>query len=421
MFEKVKNLFASEKKDIGSSRELSETYGFILGGEESEFSPRNYKTFAKRAYIANVIAHRCIDERATAMGTLNWQVFDGDKEVDDNHPYARLLARPNPTQGTSAFFSEIEYYMLISGNNYMVPNNAQFDPNVTMQSNGVPTELFNLRPDRVVVGASDLNMVPIRYTYMPRGIGNHDSEVVYPVDQITGQANVLHTMFFNPLNRFVGLSPIEAALTAVETHNTAVTWNYSLLKNGARPSFVITVKGKTTKDQKEQLRQRIDDVFAGGNNSGRPMVLGDDMEAKELGLSPKDMDYANTKASFAKDIATAFRVPPILINVGSDSTFANMKEARLSMWEDTIIPQADLIRDELNNWLSPQFGDNIRLDYDKNAIDALIERRQQKSDALEKVSYMTVNEKREASGLEPIDGGDVLPTVKPTVTVNGAE
>ena len=65
--------------------------------------------------------------------------------------------------------------------------------------------------------------------------------------------------------------------------------------------------------------------------------------------------------------------------------------------------------DELNTVLVPRTGnDDLIMKPDFSKSIALINKRARERESLDKVSYMTINEKRKQIGLEEIDGGDEL-------------
>ena len=141
------------------------------------------------------------------------------------------------------------------------------------------------------------------------------------------------------------------------------------------------------------------------------MLLEGGLDWKEMSLSPKDMDFLNAKLQSARDVAAAFGVPPMLVGVPGDSTYANYREARLALWEETILPLLDFIADQLNHWLSPRFGDHLKLAYDKDEISALSPRREEAWARVQGAEFLTLNEKRAAVGYAPLDGGDDLPAL----------
>ncbi|MDH3381899.1 MAG: phage portal protein, partial [Flavobacteriaceae bacterium] len=97
-----------------------------------------------------------------------------------------------------------------------------------------------------------------------------------------------------------------------------------------------------------------------------------------------------------------------LIGVSGSLTFSNFEQARLAFFDDAVLPLLDHIKGELNNWLVPQFGEDLYIDFDLDAVEALAPRRKEAWDRLSLANFMTINEKRQRLGLEPLAGGDKL-------------
>lgn len=139
------------------------------------------------------------------------------------------------------------------------------------------------------------------------------------------------------------------------------------------------------------------------------MILEGDFDYKEMGLSPKEMDFSNMKNLSARDIALTFGVPAQLVGIPDAQTYANMAEARLALYEETIIPLLRHIESDLNEWLVPSYGDDLYLKYDIDDIPAITERRRMVTDNILRAvqeGVLTRNEARERLNLEPISGGD---------------
>jgi HK97 family phage portal protein len=242
-----------------------------------------------------------------------------------------------------------------------------------------------------------------------------DNKRFFPVNISNGQSHILHLRNFHPLDDWYGLSQVEAAAYSIDQHNQAAIWNQALLQNGARPSGAMVVKashdggsGVLSDEQFMRIKEQLDEKYCGSINAGRPLPLEGGLEWQEMSMSPKDMDFIEAKNSAARDIALAFGVPPQLLGIPGDNTYSNMQEARLALWEETILPLLDYTTDALNNWLVPMFGEKLLLAYDKDEISGLSARRESIWQRIENVSFMTINEKREAIGFAPLDGCDVL-------------
>ena len=54
-----------------------------------------------------------------------------------------------------------------------------------------------------------------------------------------------------------------------------------------------------------------------------------------MGFSPSDMEFQKTKEAAARDIAIAFGVPPILLGIPGDATYANYQEANRAFFRLT--------------------------------------------------------------------------------------
>ena len=124
------------------------------------------------------------------------------------------------------------------------------------------------------------------------------------------------------------------------------------------------------------------------------MLLEGGLDWKEISLSPKEMDFLEMKHSTARDIALSFGVPSQLIGIPGDNTYSNMSEARLFLWEQTILPNIDIILSSLNNWLTPLFDKNIELFYDKNDIIPLSVRKENFWNIVNNSNFLTNEEKK---------------------------
>ncbi|MBP9752939.1 MAG: phage portal protein [Proteobacteria bacterium] len=357
----------------------------------------SYDQLAKQGYVKNVIAYRSIQLIARGLASIPWLLYTKNHELE-NHPLLNLLKTPNLKQADSSFREELVSHLLINGNAYILK---------TLSDNNLPLELHLLRPDRMTILKGD-SSIPYGYVYE---MGN--KKYTFPLDPLTGQCQILHIKFFNPLDDWYGMAPLQAALKAIDQHNAVGDHNLALLQNGGRPSGAFVVKpseyGSVLSDrQRESLSKDLKEAYEGASNAGRVLFLEGDFEWKEMGLNLKDLDYIDGKNLSSREIAQAFGVPPMLVGVPGDATFANYKEARYHLWEDTILPLIDLIVGELNKWLCPHFNQALHIAYDADRIPALSLRRESSWAKIAEVSFLTINEKRHAVGYGDHKDGDKL-------------
>ena len=398
MTNKFKQIFSNlQSKSAMSKKQKIGNQSYFYEMNAPQWSSREYEQFADQAYIKNVIAHRSINIIAQGAASVPWALYKikGQNKVKlQNHPLLDLLHRPNPFYAGAEFFENIYAYKLISGNAFI---------QAVGQDNYSPKELYILRPDRVSIVPDDYGNAA-GYIYKVNNL-----EKFYPCNKINGQSNILHIKNFHPLDDFRGLSSVEAAAFSIDQHNQAAAWNKSLLENAARPSGALIVKdngsygGNVSEEQYLRLKEQMDEAFSGNQNTGRPLLIEGGLQWQEMSMSPKDMDFIEAKNSAARDIALALGVPPQLLGIPGDNTYSNMQEARLALWEETIIPLLDHLTDSLNHWLVPMFNENIRLEYDVNDISGLSSRREKIWARIENASFLTENEKRQMVGLSPME------------------
>lgn len=360
------------------------------------WTPRNYETLAREGYGSSAIVYAAINARARAIGGLQWLVQQrrgGQWRELEEHPLSALLARPNPMQGGARFFENMIGYQLISGNAYI----ERVGPGTGAgRFARAPRELYTLRPDRVTVVPGDQTNLVARYEYRA---GGAVVELPAPL--------VLHHKFFAPDHDWYGLSPLQVLARTVDADNTAVNWNYSLLKKGGRPSGALVTQKSLRDEQFTRLQAMVNQEIAGSDRVGSPLLLDGGLDWKEMGLSPKDMDWLESRKRNAQDIAMGYGVPAELIGL-KEATYENRREARRAFYTETVLPDADVLKAELNNWLVPLYGDRILLDYDRDAIEALQEDREKVWTRVQKADWLTLNEKRVATGYDERPDGDVV-------------
>ena len=358
---------------------------------------RDYVSLAREALLTNAVAYRCVRMIAEGAASVPWRLYDGAHEIE-SHPLLTLLAKPHPQEDGTSFFERWYSFLQASGNAYLKAALA----------NGEVLALFNLRPDRVTV-VPGANGWPQAYDY---SVDNRTTRIAR--DPTTGFLPLLHATLFHPLDDYYGLSPLLAAANAIEIHNGGSTWTRALLDNAARPSGALVYKGPDgapglSDEQFQRLKRELADAYQGSASAGRPMVLEGGLDWKAMSYSPADLDFAKSRNLAAREIALAFGVPPLLMGIPGDNTFANYKEANLTFWRQTVLPLVARTASALTRWLVPHFGDTLRLSFNADAVEALALERETVWDKLNGATFLTLNEKRAAAGYGPLAGGDVMP------------
>lgn len=377
-----------EKKASATGRVIA----WASTGRGVAWSPRDAVSLAKAGFQGNPVGFRAVRLIAEAAAALPVVCQDAERRFEV-HPVLSLLARPNAGQGRAELLEAVYGHLLLSGNAYVEAVGA----------GGLPVELHVLRSDRMalVPGADGW---PVAYDYAVGGRTHR-----FAVSE--GLSPICHIRSFHPQDDHYGLSPMQAAAVAVDVHNAASAWSKALLDNAARPSGAIVYKGADggsvlTPDQYDRLVAEMEAHHTGARNAGRPMLLEGGLDWKPMGFSPSDMEFHETKLAAAREIAIAFGVPPMLMGIPGDATYANYQEANRAFYRLTVLPLAQRVLAGLSHWLRGFTGEAVELRPDLDQIPALAAERDQHWARVGAATFLTEAEKRAALGLPRIAEGE---------------
>ena len=361
------------------------------GSGHGAWGPRDVASLTRNGFVANPIGFRAVKLIAEAAAALPVVLQDNERRYD-THPIKGLLERPNGGQGRAELFEALVGQLLLTGNGYLE----------AVGGDDIPLELHVLRSDRmkIVPGADGW---PVAYEY---GVNGRKHRFAVR----DGQSPVCHIKSFHPQDDHYGFSPMQAAASAMDVHNAASRWSKALLDNAARPSGAIVYKGPDgqtlTTDQYDRLRDEMESQHQGARNAGRPMLLEGGLDWKPMGFSPSDMEFQKTKEAAAREIAIAFGVPPMMLGLTGDATYANYQEANRAFYRLTVLPLATRVMGQIGDWLADFTGEEVRLFPDLDQVPALAQERETTWRRIGDAVFLSNAEKRALLGLPVLEVGD---------------
>lgn len=369
---------------------LSRGYGQGWGWSDAPIGewPAQYEAQVRAAVIANPVAQRAVRLVSEAAGGAAI-LANGGSAVQNAK--ARELVR-HVSAGQS-LVETLALHLLLHGNGYV---------QIACDADGEPAELFALRPERVSVDV-DARGWPVGYRYK---VGDRVARLA--AEDGTGRVAIAHLKAIHPLDDHYGLGCVGAASGPVAIHNAAAQWNKALLDNAARPSGALVYdSGRDgavlSAEQFSRLKAEMEAAFQGAANAGRPMLLEGGLKWQSLSMTPAEMDFVALKAAAAREIALAFGVPPLLLGLPGDSTYANYREANKALWRQTILPLLAKIlggiAQGLRGWMP-----GLELAVDQDAVPELAEERLARWQSIGTADFLTADEKRAMIGIAPIGG-----------------
>ncbi len=357
------------------------------GSGRVAWSPRDTVSLTRTGFSGNPVGFRAVKLIAEAAAALPLVLQDAERRYEQ-HPVLGLVTRPNAAQGRAELFEVLFGQLLLSGNAYIEAVGGE----------GVPVELHVLRSDRmsVVPGADGW---PVAYEY---AVGGRKHRFAVTADR----KPICHIKSFHPQDDHYGLSALQAAASAIDVHNAASAWSKALLDNAARPSGAIVYNGADaaglTPQQYDRLVSEMEMHHQGARNAGRPMLLEGGLDWKPMGFSPSDMEFQKTKEAAAREIAVAFGVPPMLLGITGDATYANYQEANRAFYRLTVLPLATRVAAAVSDWLSVMAGEALELKPDLDQVPALSAERDAQWKRVSEAVFLTNAEKRHLLGLPAV-------------------
>ncbi|MEM8572434.1 MAG: phage portal protein [Pseudomonadota bacterium] len=384
----VLQLFRTSKSEaVEAKASAAASVVAFQGAGRPAWSSRDSETLTRVGFLRNPVVFRCVKLIAEAASAIPMVVQDEERRYDQ-HPSLELFKAPNPLQAGHALLECFYGHLLLTGDAYLEAAGTA--------GSGGPRELYALRSDRMRVISGEDGW-PVAYEYV-LGAKKHR------FNMRQDRPPILHVRTFHPQDDHYGLSPILAAAGAIDVHNSASTWSKALLDNAARPSGAIVYKGadgqgSLASDQYSRLIDELETYHQGARNAGRPMLLEGGLDWKQMGFSPSDMEFHTTKAAAARDIALAFGVPPMLLGLPGDNTYANYQEAHRAFYRLTVLPLVSKTLASISAWFGFYYSDPIELKVDFDNVPALAEERENLWRRIGAAEFLSDAEKRQMLGL----------------------
>ena len=316
-------------------------------------------------------------------------------EVEDTELH-ELLNRPNPSQSYSSWLTELIAFGKLTGNRYIYGIAPETGINV-----GKYKELY-VMPSQIMEIISGGIMQPVE-KYKIQYNGNFD----IPAEQIC------HIKDFNPFydgtgSHLYGQSPLRAGLRSLTTNNEAVQTGVKYLQNQTARGVLMSEEGDLNEVQAQQLKDKFRSAHQGANNAGDIIITPKKLSWVNFGLNASDVSLIEQYNASIKDLCNIYSVPVQLLNNTESSTYNNMKESKKALYQNAVIPELCKIRDELNRWLTPMYGEKLCIDFDFSVIPELQEESDKVVEQMSKSWWLTPNEKRMAMNYGEVEDDESM-------------
>lgn len=268
----------------------------------------------------------------------------------DSHPLLDLLDKPNEEATTSDAIYTIQGHRKLSGDAFWVK----------LRTNGVVTALRTLPPDKVTLNLQ----TPTEKD--PTTILNYEYKDVIDgqkINIIYDPKDIIHFKKPSLVNSFRGYGVVEALSDTIDLDNLTTETTKKYFLNGAITNFVLTTPNKITQEQVTRLRAELRSTHGGVSNAYKAMILGGGLEPKDISYTNKDMEFIAQLEWYRDKIMIGFGNTKASLGIIDDVNRAS-HESSLGEWlRNTVKPDMQAIVDTLNEFLVPEFGENLVLGF----------------------------------------------------------
>lgn len=343
----------------------------------------------------------CVDKRGWLLARLPLKVYEHDEmnrpEASD-HPYARLLRRPNERHSAFWLWLWVQSTFDIYGEAFL---------GKVRDADGRPTQL-----------------VPMHPTAMHECEQQRDGRVLWDFDNgkvsLKGipDEDLFHPRSFNPDSTTRGLSKLESLRATLENEEAALRAQSSFWRNGARPGTALVHPGKLSDAAIQKVKLQWNQIAAGADNYGTTVVLQEGMTPQTLTLTAEEAQYIDARRLNREEVVAGYDMPPPAVHILDHATYSNITQQLRSVYRDTMAPVTVFLEAELETQLrgsvrpgasQADFGDEV---YAEFLLDGVLRGDfEDRIDSYQKAinsAWMTPAEVRELENMPFLEGSDQL-------------
>ncbi len=352
-----------------------------------------------------------VDMIADAIKQIQPVIQGQDKKFSDSDPILELLQEPNGIFDWMGFMGTLSRDYLLKHDSIVLSAGNINRPPLELWPQSLQSisiiENHDTYPDSYIVTRGILPGQYIRKSKL-RKIKFYDGNLK-ELSHIRGYAS--------RTTKVESDSPLQAAALEAKQIIKGKYHNVKLLENGGRLSLMVTFNDDdyVTQEEHDDRVKSLNEQYSGTNNAGKIGVISgaDVQHVKEFGKSNKDMDFATLETMASNAIYLRYQIPLALITTEA-STFDNLKTGIELLYDNAVLPNANVLFSGLTRLLMPRFGrdpNKERITYNPESIQPLKQRMLDEVSQRQKTGIETTDELRSLmQNRDKVKGGDVIYT-----------
>jgi len=324
-----------------------------------------------------------IDRLSRAMTNGKWEIIDEKNNPSTEYGWViDLLKKPNYQQTTKQFITQFDTYIKLYGEVYLflvVPVGMDKDK---------AASIWALRKNDVIIHYKE-NVNEYTQTDISGVIDHY--QVTYSLGTIDVKPEHICRIVDTRedlgagASRYRGISRLVSLEYEIKNVMQAQEAVYALnLDRGAMGILTNEAKDTTgriplTDEEKRDLHNEYRSKYGIGNNKYKIMLTSASMKWQSMSFNIKDLMLFEGIEQNLKQMANTYNYPFELLASNFGTTFANKNEAKKFLYQDNIIPTADIYAEILTAF----FGiTGVRLNVNFDSVECLQESDKEKGEAI---------------------------------------
>lgn len=295
--------------------------------------------YRKMSWIASAVEIRA--QSCASVEFDVYQVSGEDESAIINHEFEQLLFKPNPLESRFEFLEAWFSYRILTGNGYAWLNRSGPDE--------PPSEIWSI-PSNMIIPVPDGRMFLKGYLFTP---GDGSEIPLEPYE-------IVHLKRFNPHNKYLGLSPVEAIAQSANLDLARMnqeTKQYA--QNNGRLPAILTFPEPIPDPEWKSMQKEIDDK---ANKMRNYLMLRNTKSGVgfiQTAISPQDAQFIESR-TFTKEEMYNLFAPGLASMLAINATEANAKSGKATFSDYAVYPLLESGAQKITNDVLPAYGPSLR-------------------------------------------------------------
>lgn len=343
-----------------------------------------------------------VDIRSDAVKSIPFYLSKDGVKREKDHKVTQLMRSPSIGFGCRKLIEAISKEADVTGN---------FAYIITSLSDGDPLEIYPAEIRYMSMVETAVSMFPTSILYSPPNkpqdnffIDESGSRLRY-LNRDKNKELVIDNGF-SSCGKFIGDSMASPIWSELEQYGEGNTNNLSLLKRGARPSFIVSIKNAGANDAPalKEIKRKLSE-YQSSHNTGTVPVL-PDADIKNIMSNNRDMQFLENRSAVKEQVYNQYRIPLELITTSS-STFNNKSESKKMLFTDAAFPLMDRILESFDRYILSRYRDleGYEFEYTEEDIPALRQTMLEQAKLMSEIGVHSADEIRASLGDTDLKSG----------------